>query len=303
MTYRPRYCIFITELETLVASVYWSVAECVVTLDINNLIMYSVCFQARDVIPTITSAAAADIEIKEESLMEIKPEMNFYEVDDDYSQTAMGQNDLDDADNQESTSDLKPFESSKPSKKCTVVPSVRRQETKNEDSDSVDDLTVEVSNGDTDGDEFVPLINLKQRSGVKRKSTSLKSKNSKRRSTKKTILQTVLEDNPSEEVQCYLCSEMMAKGQVHKHIKETHGRIRINSSTMFGAKRPYKCHTCNASLKQELGKTWHICVSLMSRVKADKDGGPSMKYSTKCDTCDIVFKSKEKYLTHIGIET
>jgi hypothetical protein len=91
-------------------------------------------------------------------------------------------------------------------------------------------------------------------------------------------------------VQCYFCSEMLPENGVKSHMYEFHGRY---LSSMYGEKRPYQCHVCKASLKQDLKDSpSHHCYIKLPRKKAGVNGHP-------CNLCSKVFKMNKGLSYHI----
>jgi hypothetical protein len=95
-----------------------------------------------------------------------------------------------------------------------------------------------------ESNDYIPHCKKLKKSNRKTFSTSMKSKR----------------EQSAEEVQCYYCSEMMVENQITNHMTKIHGRERITTN-MYGEKRPYKCSSCDASLKQEAKDTspLHTC--------------------------------------------
>lgn len=93
----------------------------------------------------------------------------------------------------------------------------------------------------------------------------------------------------SKEVQCYFCSEMMLKNKIKEHMLKTHGRF---TAQKYGPPRPYKCHSCNASLVEELKDSpRHVC---FIPTKPRKRGDP-----IKCEICGHTFERTRKLMVHM----
>jgi KRAB domain-containing zinc finger protein len=95
--------------------------------------------------------------------------------------------------------------------------------------------------------------------------------------------------DPSEDVQCFFCSEMFPTVEVKEHMLKIHGRY---AKLKYGPQRPFKCHNCNASLEKELKDTpGHVC---FVRTKPKKKGEPHA-----CEVCGHKFPQLRKLLRHM----
>lgn len=110
---------------------------------------------------------------------------------------------------------------------------------------------------------------------------------------KKTLKRWKERENSTQDVQCYLCSEMMLEKEVIEHTNEKHTGTFVRSKVTYGDKRPFQCHVCKASLKRELGKSYHVCYALLPR---DKTNPPF------CEKCKMVFKTVVLLIVHLGSE-
>jgi hypothetical protein len=94
-----------------------------------------------------------------------------------------------------------------------------------------------------------------------------------------------------QEVQCYLCSEMMAWSEVYKHIRGRH-YYRRNLSQYYGEKQLFKCSSCNASLETDPKDGLHSCSSASHVEKVDD--------RFKCGFCSNTFPSLQSAVRHIS---
>ena len=58
----------------------------------------------------------------------------------------------------------------------------------------------------------------------------------------------------------------------------------VISATMFGAKRPYKCHSCNGAITKPPEEDEHVCKP--SYIKRRPKNSKSDKEPYKCEQCD-----------------
>jgi hypothetical protein len=93
------------------------------------------------------------------------------------------------------------------------------------------------------------------------------------------------------EVQCYLCSEMMAWSEVYKHIRGRH-YFRRNLGQYYGEKRLFKCSSCDASLEVDQKEGLHSCSSASHVEKVDDQ--------FKCGFCSNTFVNLKQAVGHIS---